>query len=56
MSFATRSSPLSHSVVAASKDGYQLRFYNIQYVHYHFPSEFVLTTCLRTDGDEEEED
>ena len=25
-----RSSPLSHSVVAASKDGYQLRFYNIQ--------------------------
>ena len=43
-------------VVASSKDSYQLRFYNIQYVHYHFPSEFVLTTCLRTDGDEEEED
>jgi large subunit ribosomal protein L22e len=44
-------------VVASSKDSYQLRFYNIQYVFcYSLFIDFGLNCCFRTDGDEEEED
>ena len=43
-------------VVAASKDSYQLRFYNIQYVHIQNPNNNALTIFSRTDGADEEEE
>lgn len=44
-------------VVASSKDSYQLRFYNIQYVsQYAQYQSKVNQSPFRTEGDEEEED
>ena len=43
-------------VVAASKDSYQLRFYNIQYVHVQFYAHTILIILCRTDGADEEEE